>query len=84
MASVSDSPLTCPSCTWRLDICEAAGGRFFLIEPHRGVRWKTRAPQRQETLGCPGSSIPPFVPSPPKALLVLGERARVRGQDRAH
>jgi len=50
---------------WRLDICEAAGSRFFIIEPQGGVR---------------RVSVPIICSLSPNTSFVLGERVKVRGQ----
>jgi hypothetical protein len=64
---------------------EAARGRFFLIEPQRERQAVASGhPQRQEPLGVPWVSNAMISSLSPNTFFVLGERARVRGQDRAH
>jgi len=65
---------------WRLDICEAAGGRFFLIEPRWGRQTVAQgAVSGRSRCGRPGWAFPPIYTLSPNTFLVLGEREGVRG-----
>ena len=66
---------------WRLDICEAAGGRFFLIEPLAGRRIVARGKREAGAPGPLSPRAPPWVSFPtcptlsPNTFSVLGERS---------
>ena len=61
--------------TWGLDICEAAGGRFFLREPLSGRRILAQgAPCGRSRSGRPGVDVPAiFYPLPQPIFGVGGE-----------
>ncbi|HVN81153.1 MAG TPA: hypothetical protein VMW38_19350, partial [Terriglobia bacterium] len=46
---------------WRLDICEAAGGRFFLIEPRWGRQTVAQGAVSGRSSGPPSPRRPPWV-----------------------
>ncbi|HVN81467.1 MAG TPA: hypothetical protein VMW38_20930, partial [Terriglobia bacterium] len=70
---------------WRLDICEAAGGRFFLIEPRWGRQTVAQGTVSGRSSGPPSPRRPPWVRVPtnfhplPQHLLGDGGEALVGG-----
>ncbi|HVN82498.1 MAG TPA: hypothetical protein VMW38_26165, partial [Terriglobia bacterium] len=57
-----DLQFYCPErTTWRLDICEAAGGRFFLIEPRWGRQTVAQGAVSGRSSGPPSPRRPPWV-----------------------
>ena len=72
-----------------MDICEAAGGRFFVIEPLAGRRIVAQGKREAGAPGPLSPRAPPWVSVPtrstlsPNPFVGLGERAGVRGKDPA-